>query len=71
MPSKMAGAGELFAGTVLDKEAWLSGEEMSERARREIEVDLELLVGEEAEQLIFTMAAERPEILLKLKSRLS
>jgi hypothetical protein len=42
---------------------------MVERGRREIGAVFELLGGEEAEQLIFAMAAERPEVLLKLKSR--
>jgi hypothetical protein len=64
-------AGELFASKVLDKEAWPNGEEMVEQGRREIGAVFELLDGEEAEQLIFAMAAERPEILLKLKSRRS
>jgi hypothetical protein len=59
--------GELFASGVYDREAWPNGGEMVEQARRLVEV----LAGEEAEQLIFALAAERPEVLLKMKSRLS
>ena len=68
---RRAPTGELFAGSLFEREAWPNGEEMIERARREAGFYAELLVGEEAEQLILAIAAERPEVLLKLKSRRS